>query len=202
MVLVEFLPVSNPITLQTTEQVWDLSESCASTRTTPNGTSLYLRTALTKGKKWLYCSAHNKWHVHLVQMWENTVWYERLRNLNIYTKSQQDKWTRVAVSIVSGYRLDDRAIEVHFPTEAKDSSSRSALGPTQPPVQWVPGVLSPGVKRGRGVMLTIYPHLVPRSRMSRSYISSPPSASVACSGTAVLCWCEVYVVREQLMALL
>jgi hypothetical protein len=27
----------------------------------------------------------------------------------------------------------------------------------QPPVQWVPGVLSPGVNRGRGVMLTTHP---------------------------------------------
>jgi hypothetical protein len=26
-------------------------------------------------------------------------------------------------------------------------SSRLVLGPTQPPIQWVPGVLSPGVKR-------------------------------------------------------
>jgi hypothetical protein len=43
------------------------------------------------------------------------------------------------------------------------SVSRPALGYTQLPVQWVPGVLSPGVKRGRGVMLTIHPHLVPRS---------------------------------------
>jgi hypothetical protein len=43
---------------------------------------------------------------------------------------------------------------------------------TQPPIQWVLGV-----KRGRGVTLTTYPpHLVPRTRMSRSYISSPPSA--------------------------
>jgi hypothetical protein len=45
---------------------------------------------------------------------------------------------------------------------------------TQPPIQWVPGVLSPGVKSGRGMTLTTRPHLVPRLRMSRSYISSPP----------------------------
>jgi hypothetical protein len=66
------------------------------------------------------------------------------------------------------------------------SVSRQSLGPTQPPVQWVPGVLSPGLKRGRGATLTTHPHLVPRSRMSRSYTCSPPSASVACSGTAVV----------------
>jgi hypothetical protein len=35
------------------------------------------------------------------------------------------------------------------------------------------------------VTLTTHPHLVPRSRMSRSYISSPPSASMACRGTAL-----------------
>jgi hypothetical protein len=51
--------------------------------------------------------------------------------------------------------------------------SRPALGHTKPPVQRVPGVLSAGLKRGRGVMLTTHPHLVPTSRMSRSYISSP-----------------------------
>jgi hypothetical protein len=37
---------------------------------------------------------------------------------------------------------------------------RPALGLTQPPVQWVPGVLSPGLKRGLGVTLTTHPHLV------------------------------------------
>jgi hypothetical protein len=37
------------------------------------------------------------------------------------------------------------------------------------------GVLSPGLKRGRDVTLTTHPpHLVPRSRMSRSYTSCPP----------------------------
>jgi hypothetical protein len=92
-------------------------------------------------------------------------------------------------SIVSDYGLDDRAIEVNprqgqriFPLS---SVSRPALGPTQPPVQWVPEVLSPGLKRGRGVALTTHPHLVPRCRMSRSYTPLPPSAFMACSGTAL-----------------
>jgi hypothetical protein len=38
----------------------------------------------------------------------------------------------------------------------------------------VSGVLSPGVKPGRGVKLTTHPHIVPRLRMCRSYTSSPP----------------------------
>jgi len=41
--------------------------------------------------------------------------------------------------------------------------SRPVLGPTQPPVQWIPGALSLGVKRpGREAD---HLHLVPRSRM-------------------------------------
>jgi hypothetical protein len=54
------------------------------------------------------------------------------------------------------------------------SASTPALGPTQPPIQWVLGVVSAGVKHSWGMMLTTHPHLVPRSRMSRSYTSSPP----------------------------
>jgi hypothetical protein len=78
-------------------------------------------------------------------------------------------------SIVSDYGPDDR---VRSPTGAEDfflaPASRTALGPTQPPIQWLPGVLYPGVKRGRGVMLTTHPHLVPRLSMNSSYTSSPP----------------------------
>jgi hypothetical protein len=47
------------------------------------------------------------------------------------------------------------------------------------------GVLSLGLKRGRGVKLNTHPHLVPRLRMSRNYTSSPPCAFVVCSGTAL-----------------
>jgi hypothetical protein len=52
-------------------------------------------------------------------------------------------------STVSGYGLDDRAIEVRSLAERKDffpltSVTRPAVGPTQPPVQWVPGVLTRG----------------------------------------------------------
>jgi hypothetical protein len=91
-------------------------------------------------------------------------------------------------SIVSDYGLDDRGFDPRQGQKISplSSVSRPALGPTQPPVQRIPGVLSSGAKRGRGVTLTTHPHLVLRSRMSRSYTYSPPSASMACSGTVLL----------------
>jgi hypothetical protein len=63
--------------------------------------------------------------------------------------------------------------------------ARPTLGPTPLPVQRVPGVLSLGLNRVWCVTLTTHPHLVPRSRMSRSYTPSSPCASVACRGTAL-----------------
>jgi hypothetical protein len=70
----------------------------------------------------------------------------------------------LAQSVVSGYGLDDRAFGVRSLAVVREFFLYiPALGPTQPPVQWVPGVLSSGVKRGRGVTLAIHPHVVPRS---------------------------------------
>jgi hypothetical protein len=64
-----------------------------------------------------------------------------------------------------------------IPAEARNFSTnfcvRPDLEPIQPPVQLVLGVLSAWGKRGRGVTLTIHPHLVPRSWISRIYTSSP-----------------------------
>jgi hypothetical protein len=83
-----------------------------------------------------------------------------------------------SVSIVSDYGL-------HVLRQRQEIFSlmyvpRPALGPTQPPVERVLGILSPGVKGGLGVTLTTHPHLVPRSWMSRSYTLSSRPAPPRC----------------------
>jgi hypothetical protein len=68
---------------------------------------------------------------------------------------------------------------VRSPAEAKDfSSSLCAQTCSEAhPASYQMGTGGPfqGVNRGRGVTLTTHPHLVSRSRMSRSYTSFPPS---------------------------
>jgi hypothetical protein len=55
------------------------------------------------------------------------------------------------VGVATGYGLDwtTERSEFEFPVGSRISfkSSRPALGSTQLPIQWVPGTLSPGVKR-------------------------------------------------------
>jgi hypothetical protein len=51
--------------------------------------------------------------------------------------------------------------------------SRTALGPTQPPIQWVPGALSLGVKR-QGREADHSPPFSAEVNNARSYISTPP----------------------------
>jgi hypothetical protein len=53
------------------------------------------------------------------------------------------------------------------------TASRTALGPTQPPIQWVPGSLSLGVKR-LGCEADHSPPSVPRSKNEWSCTSTPP----------------------------
>jgi hypothetical protein len=66
--------------------------------------------------------------------------------------------------IATGYGLIDQRVGVRVRVGSRILSplSRPALGPTQPPFQWVLGALSPGVKRpGREAG---HSQLVPRSR--------------------------------------
>jgi hypothetical protein len=78
---------------------------------------------------------------------------ERRRSLRRPTCRWEDniKLNGSTVFIAIGYRLDDRGAGIqvkgvkvknfHFSV-----SSRLAVGPTQPPIKWVPGALSSGGK--------------------------------------------------------
>jgi hypothetical protein len=66
----------------------------------------------------------------------------------------------------TGYGLDGPGIESRCGRDCLHLS-RSALWPTQPPVQWVPG-LSQGVKSCQGMTLSPHPLLVPWSRKGRA----------------------------------
>jgi hypothetical protein len=91
-----------------------------------------------------------------------------------------------SVSIVSGYGLGDRG---SIPGRGKDFSSNlfvqtgSGAHPTSCAVGT--GGPFPGAKARLGRDANHSPHLVPRSRMSRGYISSPPKLLVAFSGTSL-----------------
>jgi hypothetical protein len=54
------------------------------------------------------------------------------------------------VGIATGYGLGDRGVGVRVPVGSTISSqsSRPALGSTQPPIQWVPGVKQEGREAG------------------------------------------------------
>jgi hypothetical protein len=74
-----------------------------------------------------------------------------------------------SVGIATGYGLDDRGVGVSVPLGSRifSTSSRPALGYTQPPIQWIPGVESLDVK------LTTQLQLIPRSRKRGSILVHP-----------------------------
>jgi hypothetical protein len=68
------------------------------------------------------------------------------------------------------------------------SMSRPALGPTQPPVQWVLEVLSPGLKRGRGVTLTTHPLSSAEVVNEELYLLSPQAPPWREAGLRYFYW--------------
>jgi hypothetical protein len=84
---------------------------------------------------------------------------------------------------MSDYRLEDR---ISISGKGKEfSSSLCVQTSSEAHLSSCPmgtGVLSQGVKRGQGVTPTTHSHLVPRSRISRSYNSSSLSTCMAVVG--------------------
>jgi hypothetical protein len=84
----------------------------------------------------------------------------------------------LGVEIATGYAMDGRGSN---PGSDKiflfSISSGPALGPNQPPTQWLSGSLSLR-GNGWGVKMTTHLHLVPRSRIVELYFHS--SISLPC----------------------
>ena len=89
-----------------------------------------------------------------------------------------------SVGIAADYGLDGPGIDSRWSEIFRPC--RPALGPTQPPIQWVPG-LSPGVKHSRGVLLTTHPLLVPWSWKTRAIKAD---SHLACRAHAVPLLCR------------
>jgi hypothetical protein len=70
---------------------------------------------------------------------------------HFYYSSLSSKSWDSSVGIATGYGLEYRWVGVPSVGRVTNflfsTSSRPALEPTQPPIQWVPGAFSPGVKR-------------------------------------------------------
>jgi hypothetical protein len=77
----------------------------------------------------------------------------------------------IAVGIATGYGLDDQGMGVRVPVGARilTSSCRS----DQPPIQWVPGALLPGVKADHS------PPTTAEVKKMWAYTSTPPYVFVA-----------------------
>jgi len=74
------------------------------------------------------------------------------------------------VSMATCYGLDGPGIESRWEQDFPHLS-RMALGPTQLPTQWLPG-LSQGTV-GRGMALTTHPHVALPLKKEYSYTSTP-----------------------------
>jgi hypothetical protein len=80
--------------------------------------------------------------------WGNWKTFISRSSINTFKHTTHD--TDTSVGIALGYGLGDRDSTVRFPAGAGNffhHRIQNGLGPTQPPIQWVPGTPSLGVKR-------------------------------------------------------
>jgi hypothetical protein len=85
----------------------------------------------------------------------------------IRTFSYIDMYTVCTVRIIIGYCIQFPGGQVLF---LFSKGSRPVLRPTQPPIQWVPGASSPGIKRQKRQA----DHSSPSSAMIKNYGAIPP----------------------------
>jgi hypothetical protein len=93
---------------------------------------------------------------YILLLWKCCLWtwpVSKLyvENLNKFIGSFYLMWSRDSVvGIATGCGQDNQGVRVPIPSKVKNflvsKLSRPALGPTQPPIQWVAGAVSPGVK--------------------------------------------------------
>jgi hypothetical protein len=121
---------------------------------------------------WVLCRDQRKW---TILVGEQCIW-EQFIQVSLYIIDQRSRGS--SVSIVSDYGLDEREIRVRSLAGTKEFSSnlcvQTGSGAHPAPCTKDTGCPFPGAKRGLGMTLNTHPHLVPRSRMSRGYTSSPP----------------------------
>jgi hypothetical protein len=109
-----------------------------------------------------------------IQLQGKIIWYSW--NSILWPSGSWDS----TVGIATGYGLDDRGVKVKSPGRVKNfyfsALSKPTLGPTQPPIQWVPGSFFRG-----GLKLTTRILLVLRSRKCGTIHPVPHMPSWHCA---------------------
>jgi hypothetical protein len=131
-----------------------------------------------------YCSAYFLLITHLSRPYNNhafcvvnnvvnlTQWLKKITPLQTYVGELELYWlSQYRVWLQTGRpEFDPRQSQRIFPLASVQTSTEA--NPASCPMYT--GGSSVGVKSGQGVTLTSHSHLVPKSRMRSSYISSPP----------------------------
>jgi len=114
------------------------------------------------------------------------------RKINLELRTANSGPSRV-VGIAYGYGLDGPGIESRW-RRGFPHLSRPALGPTQPPVQWVPGLYRSKERPGRDA-----DHSPPSSTVFKkeySYTSTPPMGRTTCTEPQCLYKGALYLSSE------